>query len=249
MKDWKVGEVAAFISATAFALTVVYLYGYKIASGINLFEYLSLDDYFRLAVGWLVPVVLGCVGAVVIEAALRRSEHGMTEREIEAIIAKGPRARFWLAFRRGPEKFILVVALLSVVVGTSMLILGGPQRLPYYEMWATVGPVLWFAAVRWYERESRLVAEWTRAWRASVWFIPAMLIFSFFRGLSVAERAKVSPPGANATRVTVLGRPEPIGGHVLFILDGYVLLRTGRDGEVVAIPKAQVSLIAEGSQK
>lgn len=70
MDGWKAGEVVGIISATVFALTVVYLYGYQTAAHLNLFEYLSVNDYFRLAVGWLAPVALSWLIGVLIEAAM-----------------------------------------------------------------------------------------------------------------------------------------------------------------------------------
>lgn len=81
MKDWKVGEIVGFMSATAFALTIVYLYGYSIPSHLDLFEYLSVDDYFRLAVAWLVPVALMWGLSVLMHAALLRPSIGRRKRK------------------------------------------------------------------------------------------------------------------------------------------------------------------------
>jgi len=249
MKDWKVGEVIGLISATAFALTVVYLYGYQMASHHSLFEYLSVNDYFRLAVAWLVPVALGWLTGVLIEAALRRSEHGMSEHEIEEAMAKGHHARFWRAYRKWGLGVPFVIAPVAVVVNTALLLFAHLPKLWYYENLTLAGPIVWFAAVKWYEREKRLVTDWSNARRAWVWFFPAALIFSFFRGASTAERAKAPFQNADATRVFVLGRPEPAVGRVLFRLDDYILLRTNTGAELEAIPKAQVSLIVVGTEK
>lgn len=134
-------------------------------------------------------------------------------------------------------------------MNTALLLFARVPKLSYYEMWSAAGPLLWFAAVRWYERERRLVAGWTGAWRAWVWFFPAAIIFSFFRGLSVAESVRLLPPNVNTTHVFVLGRADPLVGRVLFKLEDYILLRTNKDGEVEAIPRAQVSLIVEGGQR
>jgi hypothetical protein len=249
MNGWKAGEVIGFISATAFALTVVYLQGYKTASHLDLFKYLSVNDYFRLAVEWLVPVALLWLVGVAVEAALRRSEHGKSEPEIEKGIAEASRPRFWLAFRRSGVKAPFVVGAVAVVASTPLFLLGLLPRRLYYEIMTIAGPLAWWASTMWYEKENRLVADWSSARRAWVWFFPAMLILSFFRGASTAEQAKAPAASANSTRVFVVGRPSPVVGRVLFNLDNYVLLRTATNGEVEAIPKGQVTLIVEASKE
>jgi len=63
MNDLKVTDLLGLGSASAFILTVLYLYGYSITLGANLFLYFSLNDYLRFAVEWLPRfVVFGIAG-------------------------------------------------------------------------------------------------------------------------------------------------------------------------------------------
>jgi hypothetical protein len=246
MKDWKVAEVVGFVSATAFALTIVFLYGYSIPLHFIIFKYLTITDYLRLAVVWLVPTAIFWIAAVPFEAFLRRTEHGATEAQIGEKIAKARHPRFRLWFRRGGLRAPFVAAEIAAVVAAFELLLPHFPKISSYQILEGTSPFVWWEGVRWYERVRRLVAEWTAAWRAWVWFFPAVLLFSFFRGLSTAERVRTSPTSAATTRIFVLGRPDPTPGQVLFVLDDYILLRTSKDGEVEAIPKAQISMIVEG---
>lgn len=141
------------------------------------------------------------------------------------------------------------MALLAAVLNTALLLFARVSKLWYYDSMAGVAPIAWFSAMKWYEREKRLVSDWTIARRTCVWFIPAALIFSFFRGASTAERAQVPLQNANAARVFVLGRPNPAVGRILFVLHDYILLRTNEGEELEAIPKGQVSLIVQDSGK
>lgn len=249
MKEWKIGEVIGYVSATAFALTVVYLYGYQTVSHLDVFEYFSVNDYLRLAVRWLAPVVVLWLAGALFEAALRRSEHGMSEQEIHDRIAKGRHPRFWHAFRKGGVEVPYVAATVVVVLNTALFLFAHLPKLTYYESMSGLAPIAWFTAVKWYEKEKRLVSAWSNVWRMWVLFFPAMLIFSLFRGASTAERAKTPLQSTNATRVSVLGRADPTVGRILFNLDNYLLLRTSKTGEVEAIPQTQVTLIVEGDGK
>ena len=145
--------------------------------------------------------------------------------------------------------FPYLAAAIAVIINTVLFLFARLPKLEFYENMAVIGPIAWFAAVKWYEKEKRLVSGWSNAWRMWALFFPAMLIFSFFRGASTAERAKVPLQDANAARIFVLGRPDPTVGRILVSLDDYILLRTGKSGELEAIPKTQVTLIVEGSRK
>jgi amino acid permease len=57
MKDQSITELIGLGSVIAFVLTVLYMYGYQHGSGINLFLYFSVNDYFRQAIVWLTPTI------------------------------------------------------------------------------------------------------------------------------------------------------------------------------------------------
>jgi hypothetical protein len=236
MKEWKIGEVIGFISGSAFAFTLVYLYGYDAASHLDVFEYLSLNDYFRLAVGWLTAVVVGWILAGLIVAAYRKLE-------------EKPRRRSWFLSRQDVLRAIDVFALLTIVVGTGSFLLGRTPGIVYYVEMIVAGPTVWILALIWCERDNRLASNWSAEWRKFMWYFPAMLIVSFFTGAFNAEVAKAPLRDVKASRIFVLGRSDPAVGRILFNLDDYALLRTSESGKVEAIPRAQVALIVEGDGK
>jgi hypothetical protein len=47
-----------FCTATAFVLTVLYVYALSIPLTCNLLQYFTVEDYFKQAIQWLVPLVL-----------------------------------------------------------------------------------------------------------------------------------------------------------------------------------------------
>jgi len=246
VRDWKIGEIIGLISATSFGLTVVYVYAYSIPLRFDLLQYLTLNDYLRLAVTWLVPVAMALGAGLLIEASFSRAERGMTEEEI---IAASPHPRFRRAFRGGSQKVFPAVLALAVVLDTVLLLLKQFPKPLYFQLWAIAGPYLWFAAIEWYSKERKLIAHWSKARLAWTLFFPALIIFSFFLGLSKGEAAKGPASSKNIARVFVLGQTDPLAGRILFILDDYVLLLPDNGREVHAIPKTQISLIVEGGQK
>lgn len=246
MRDWKIGEIIGLISATCFGLTVVYVYAYSIPLHFDLLQYLTLNDCLRLAVTWLVPVALALGVGLLLEGSFSRAERGMTEEEI---IAASTHPRFMRAFRGGSQRVMPAVLALAVVLDSVLLLLKQFPKPLYYQLWVIAGPYLWFTAIKWYAKERKFVAHWSKARLAWTWFFPALIIFSFFLGLSNGEAAESLASSKNIARVFVLGKTDPLAGRILFVLDDYVLLLPENGREVHAIPKTQISLIVEGGRK
>lgn len=75
MKDQSITELIGLGSVTAFLLTVLYMYGYQRGSGINLFLYFSVNDYFRQAIIWLTTtIIFGGIGVLTDTLFRRRAE-------------------------------------------------------------------------------------------------------------------------------------------------------------------------------
>src|SRR2546427_57738 len=100
MKDLKLTEILSLVSISAFVYTILYIYGYSKASGVNLFSYFSINDYFRLAIEWLTPTVIFTLIGVLISTISSRIERGKTEEEI---IAGSSNPKFTRAFRKSGE--------------------------------------------------------------------------------------------------------------------------------------------------
>jgi len=99
------------------------------------------------------------------------------------------------------------------------------------------------ALVGWYSKERRLVAHWTSTWLLFVMVFPALAIGAVFFGLSGGKSG--DRPFSRPAEVQVFLKDEskPLEGRVLFVLDGYILLRTKDSGRFVSVARDQVKML------
>ena len=238
MREWKITEALALRSATAFMLTIVYLYGYSRGLGVNLSLYLSLNDYLRIATEWLPPVLGAGIVGELLSRLFTRVERGATEAQIAA---RSRNPQFTRTFRRLGDAAVPAVFLLTAVAETtrSFFVSVPPERL--YLVWGAASVVLWLLLFFWYIRESKLVAGWSRPLYLCVALIPALAIAALTQGLYSGKTGTrpYSPPAD--VQIWIKGQTNPLVSRILFVLDDFFVLRGQDPPKVIAIPRAEVT--------
>jgi len=237
MKDVGIGELSAFVSGTVLVLTILYVYGYSLELGVNLFLYFRFSDYLELAIEWLTPVlVVGLLGAL-LHKFLSRVEQGASEEEIAQANPKIGK------FRRFADASLVAVCVLIAISNTYLYFTGRFPKAELYSFWAVGGFVLWIVVVNWYTKAPRLVASWGPKWHFAIMFLPALAILSFFFGLhSAASGSRL--PGVPSTRVSLqAGREQIVTGHLVFALEDYVILKPDQSGRLLVLPKGEIRWI------
>lgn len=240
MNDWKISEVVGLGSAAAFLVTIVYLYGYSRGLGVNLFLYFSLNDYFRLAIEWLPPVIgSGIIGAL-ISKFFTRVERGASEAEIAA---RSTNPRFTMTFRRLGDAAPAAVLVLAAVAETVRSFFTSVPSERLYVVWGAGAVVLWFTLIGWYVKEPKLVAGWSRPVHLGVRLVPALAIAALSYGLYAGTTGTrlYSPPAD--VQLWLKGETTPVVSRLLFVLDDFFVLRAQDGAPVVTIPRAEVTKV------
>lgn len=240
MKDLKLTELLGLGSISAFIDTILYIYGYSKASGVNLFSYFSINDYFRLAIEWLTPILIGVLVGVLISAVSSRIERGKTEEEI---IAGSPNPKFTRAFRKSGEWAPSVTIVVVAVLYTILSYFKDVPRATTYVLWGASSFIIWINAVLWYMQEPKLVASWNKTWAFFVMFAPAFAFVAYFYGQVDAEVGFRVVGKGNEVRVVLDSRKEVFPGRILFVLDEYVLMRGGYSYQFTILPKREIKMI------
>jgi len=236
MNDWKISELVSIVSAGTFLLSLLYVYGYSVELGLNLFLYFQLTDYLRLAIEWLTPLLtVGLIGGLV-HKFFTRVERGASEEEIAAT---SPNPEFTRKFRRYGDAGLTVVIVVAALFNTGLSLFAEVPRERLYFLWGIAGFMMWLAAVNWYMKEPRLVKHWGKQWTLVVTLLPALAIFSFFAGLHGATTGHRFM-GARADVEVLPKGSEPVTGQLLFTLEDYILLRVDETRRITVIPKGEI---------
>ena len=140
MNDLKVTDLLGLGSASAFILTVLYLYGYSITLGANLFLYFSLNDYLRFAVEWLPRFVVFGIAGWLLGRFESRLDRGLSEQEI---IARSSNPRFTKILRKLTVAMIPAAFATMAAFDTFRAFYFGVREGRLYIGWGGVAAVLW----------------------------------------------------------------------------------------------------------
>jgi hypothetical protein len=237
MKDQSITELIGLGSVTAFVLTVLYMYGYQNGSGINLFLYFSVNDYFRQAIVWLTPtIIFGGIGMLT-HPFLRRVERGATEEEF---IGNSKTVRW---FRRSGDWMFRYGLVIVAALATLLSLIHPYPRVTLYFLWGAAGCVLWFEVTAWYFKEPRVREGWTKSGAMTFGFLPALAIIAFFWGLADAERTFGGSANVIDTRIILEGHQDLVVENVLFALEDFIILRDDAVQQVKFIPRKEIKML------
>jgi hypothetical protein len=156
---------------------------------------------------WLPNAAISLAGLVIIELALKRLEHGMTEEEIIQSSSNPERTR---KIRNSPTKMLYVVIVLMVAT----YVLFG-SRFSFNLQLPLI--CLWFIFSAWVNSHPRIQESRPEYLRLIIHWVPPILIFLFFMGQNsfngIADSApehliKINNSKENAIEASVLRNLE-----------------------------------------
>lgn len=231
-------EISAVAVAAAFISAALYLYGMSLSLKVPVFDYMTTTDYLTFSIRWLTPTLATAAISMVVVLFTRRVEGGLTEAEIVAA-TKNPKR----TARRRNLPFIVIQVMVFVLTVLYFIgwKLGVVSNRAFYDLAAGTLPVIWVVFAGWYLAAPRIVKNWNRAPVIAFIFLPALLILAFFRGLYQGEL--VLSDGLNAKSVVMEDRT--INAQVVLTLDGYFILKTEAEKELLIVRRSQIKEIRE----
>lgn len=167
------GSLFGLVGGLSLACSLVYDWGFYNAAGLTFNDIPStITDHLRSSLVWLPKAAISLAGLIIIELALKRLEHGLTEEEIIQSSKNPERTR---KIRNSPTKMIYVVILLMVAT----YILFGSRfnfnlQLPLI--------CFWFIFSGWINSHPRIQERRSESLRLIIHWVPPILIFLFFMG-------------------------------------------------------------------
>lgn len=233
-----VTEMSAVAVATAFVSAVLYIYGMSISLSFSLFDYLTTTDYLTFSIKWLTPTLVIAALGLILHLLSSRIEGGNTESEIAANTKNPKRTRFlrnlpWVV----TEAIVAFVAVVYFVGWRTHL---ASDRAFYATASGTL-PLIWIIFAIWYLSEPKLIQGWTKTQDLLFLFLPALLIFSIFRGLYQGEVVISDGLPVKA----ILTETSSLDAQVVLYLDGYYLIKKKSEKKIIVIHKSRVQEIRE----
>lgn len=237
-----VSELSAGAVSVAFASAVLYVYGMSMSSSIPIFDYMAISDYLTFSIKWLAPtLVLASVGAI-IQLFLRRVEGGLTE-DVIAATTKNPKRT---TFRRNLPFVVLEASICAITflyfIGWRLKVV---SNIAFYDLASGTLPIVWVMFAGWYFSVPRIIKNWTKTLALVFIFVPALLVFSFLRGLHQGE-AVLSDSLPNRK---IVMEDTSLSAEVVLTLDGYYLIREKGNGEVRAIKRSRILEVLDQLRK
>lgn len=244
MNNLKIPDLLGLGSAGSLILTIVYLHGYSITLGVSLFLYFGLNDYFRLAIELLPPLIGAGIVGVLVTRFFTRVERGATEPEIAA---QSRNPKFTRRFRQFGDAAMPIALVAAAVFNTALSFFRPVPSERLYGLWGVAGGVLWFALVAWYVKEPKVVQKWTASWYLFVTLFPALAILAFCYGLYAGKTGTQLYTRPSDVQISLRGETTPMAGRILFLLNDYVVLRGQQAVGVIAVPRAEVTRIVHST--
>lgn len=238
---FKFSEILTYISTTAFVLTVSFIYGFSLSSKLNLFTYMTLNDYFNYSLKWLTPVLFGFGLGFILQLFFSRVEKGATEEEI---IKSSPFPKFTKYFRKYSEKAFSVIFVGGAIVLTIYSFFAEVPKVFLYNLWQLGGAFSWVAFFLWYLKIPKLANRWSIPQKVVLLVAPAMIIFSLFGGMLEGEMYGL-PTNKNyyKDQLRLTKAEEVINGKVIFSLNNFIIFLNTKDLNFSIYPINQVRAI------
>jgi len=225
-------------SALGSIAAILYLYGFGLSAKVNILAYVSLTDYIRVAVGWIVPALgLTSLAGFLTPQFIAAVQHSKkTERESVCVQCEYERRTnrllelalgcldltvllwVWLALRDADLKQIILVV-------------------------TTVVLCLWTIVIIWMYKSADNAIRLGHEKFGLISICPILLIFSLGLGLSDGMIAgKKSMSSRDNALITSASGPQ-IYGELLFSFDKFVVIREGGHTELTFLPSDKIKSI------
>ena len=229
----KVGSVLASITA------VVYLLGFGLSARVNIMAYISLTDYLRVFLGWIVPV-----WGLVVLAAYFFPKCFITFRHSKETKPGSDRPtcehqrRLNLYF-----KLILGILVFSVFYLVVLMLLGEDMKRIFIA--ATLVAVSgWLTTFSFFTRsvEDNIRIGYEKV--SLMLFVPTLLIFSLGLGLSHGAIAEKTSSSIWSDFVIVTAENNlQYYGELMFSLEKFLVIRESGHTELTFLPSDRVTSI------
>jgi hypothetical protein len=236
MQDQKKPSIAGFITfctATSFILTVLYVYALSIPLACNLLQYFTVEDYFKQAIQWLVPIVLSNGIGLVVGRMM-------------------PIMRVWWKDTDTRIRFLtvilcLILVLIPVVFWTIHYL--GYSKAVRSQLYFGVEMVVigiislsYIASLKPHKDDLRLAIG---DYKFVIYIVVLFMLMGWFRGLAGGERLKERTNQTPKIRISLLELASPLQGQMVFLLEKYVVFLKQNETTVTAIPTSLIRLIEE----
>ena len=239
MPDQEKPSISSFITictATAFALTVTHIYAISIPLTSNLFQYFTLDDYFRHAIQWLAPIVISMgIGYFIgwtMSFIKSRGKIGTTSTIGDTRINK-------------QSKTILIIAcgLIALMPVLSYIIYYfGYLKVVLSQIYAIFLTSSMFIVLLIFV----FIVQFKNPLRSIIFFfITIFMLNAWFVGLKMGEQMGERTNQPPKTRIMLLESKTPLQGQMVFLLDKYAVFLKQNERTVIAIPTSRIGLIEE----
>ena len=249
----KITEKIAIISASAFVLTVVYVYGFSLAIDVDLFNYFSISDYIKFSVCWL-PYYL--IGPVIGFLCAKFEDRVLKPRTTKEVIQSSNTSTFYKLIAKALQYDNSIILGLLILTSVSTFITSFFKHVDIITLYGSgtfLVAALWILLTSLYLRESSIVKEKWPFWQQkTLLWGPVFICSVFFVGLIAGDRKLDSLekfPTANLEMITEAPNKE---GSVLFALSQYIVFLEQKTKTVEIIPINQVKdiiLIPEDKSK
>jgi hypothetical protein len=237
----KITQIVALVSATAFILTVAYIYGFSRSIDVNLHTYFSTNDYIKLSVYWLPRYIFAFFTGICLSEFTTRFFG--TGSSLEDKIAKRPNISACKKFLLKHEEMIRYIGILgAIVVGIIYIAFRFAPKHAFHICYCLLGMGLWAAYCTSLLLPS-LTEKWTRWQKQALLWGPTLIIgvytYGIFAGVSELDKVDKYP----TARLEMTSEASNKKGRVLFALTQYIVFLEQKTKMVEIIPVGQVKNI------
>lgn len=238
----KITQIVALVSATAFILTVAYIYGFSRSIEVNLLTYFSTNDYIKFSVHWL-PRYIVPYGIGFCMAKMTPPFFGIGS-SYEDKIAKYPDSPAFVKFVLKHEEKIMYIVVIGTSVGcTLFLVFRFVPEHALYICYYFVGIGLWIVFFSYFLKPGLAKEEWIIWKQKAVLLGPILIVLVYIYGIfaGISELAKVDKYSTEQIEMT--SEVSNKKGRVLFALSQYIVFLEQKTKTVDIIPVGQVKNI------
>ncbi len=237
----KITEILALAGATAFTLTVAYIYGFSRPIEVNLIPYFTINDYVTYSVYWL-PLILFFCGIGFCMAKMKPPLFGFGS-SFEDKIAKYPNTSAFGKFLLKHEEKTLYILVIGHSIGVPLFIVFRffPEHAPHI-CYCLLGTGLWIAFFRYYLRPG-LGKEWIGQKGKALMVGPILIVLVYISGI-LAGLSDIANVGKHPHEILEMTSEKTNKkGRVLFALSQYVVFLEQKTEMIEIIPVGQVKNI------
>lgn len=234
----KITQIVALVSATAFILTVAYIYGFSRSIEVNLIRYFTINDYIKYSVYWL-PMTMIPFGIGFCMAKMKPPFFGIGS-SYEDKIAKYPNSPAFIKFiLKHEEKIMYIVVIGTSIVCILFLVFRFVPEHAFHIFYCFLGIGLWIAFSHYFLMPG-LAEEWI-IWKQKALLLgPILIVFVYFSGI-LAGLSDIENVGKHPTeRIEITNEKTNKKGRVLFALSQYIVFLEQKTKMIEIIPVGQV---------